>query len=83
MRFPFYRQLDSMDCGPACLRMIAKYYGKDLSLQYIRKKSFLTREGVSMLGISEAAEHVGFRTKGYRITWEQLRDDVPMPCIIH
>jgi ATP-binding cassette subfamily B protein len=72
-----------MDCGPTCLRMVAKFYGKTYSLQYLRSLSYITREGVSMLGISDAAESIGFRTKGYRLTWEQLRDEVPLPCIIH
>ena len=53
--FPHYVQLDSMDCGPTCLRMIAKYYGRNYNLQFLRKCSFITREGVSMLGISDAA----------------------------
>lgn len=82
-RFPHYTQLDAMDCGPTCLRMVAKYYGKTYSLQYLRSRSYISREGVSMLGISDAAENIGFRTKGYRLTWEQLRDEVPLPCIIH
>ncbi len=81
--FPHYKQLDAMDCGPTCLRIVAKYYGKSYSLQYLRSRSYITREGVSLLGISEAAENIGFRTKGYRLTWEELRDDVPLPCIIH
>ena len=83
MKFTHYRQLDAMDCGPTCLRMVSKYYGKTYSLQYLRSRSYITREGVSMLGISDAAENIGFRTKGYRLTWEQLRDEVPLPCIIH
>ncbi len=83
MNFPFYKQLDSMDCGPSCLRMIAKHYGKSYSLQYLRYRSFITKSGVSMLGISDAAENIGFRTRGYRLTWEQLRDEVPLPCIVH
>jgi ATP-binding cassette subfamily B protein len=82
-KFPHYKQLDAMDCGPTCLRMVAKYYGKSYSLQYLRSQSYITREGVSMLGISEAAENIGFRTKGYRLTWEELRDEVPLPCIVH
>lgn len=82
-QFQFYKQLDSMDCGPTCLRMVANYYGKEYTAQYLRDNSFITREGVSMLGISEAAEQIGFRTKGYRLTWEQLRDEVPLPCIVH
>ena len=82
-KFPHYKQLDSMDCGPTCLRMISRYYGKTYSLQYLRTRSYITRAGVSMLGISEAAENIGFRTKGYRLTWEELRDEVPFPCIVH
>lgn len=81
--FPHYQQLDSMDCGPSCLRMIAKYYGRSYSLQNLREKSFITRQGVSMLGISEAAESIGFRTQGVRISLEQLIEDVPLPCILH
>ena len=81
--FPVYKQLDSMDCGPTCLRMVAKHYGKTYSLRDLRRKSHITREGVSMLGISDAAEAIGFRTRGYRLTWEQLRDEVPLPCIVH
>jgi len=81
--FPFFLQLDSMDCGPSCLRMIAKYYGKNYTLQSLRLKSFISNSGVSMLGISDAAESIGFRTRGYRLTWEQLRDEVPLPCIVH
>lgn len=81
--FPHYLQLDAMDCGPTCLRMIAKHYGRSYSIQYLRERAFITREGVSMLGISEAAEGIGFRTMGVRITLEQLRTEVPLPCILH
>ena len=59
--FPFYIQYDAMDCGPACLRMIAKYYGKTSSLQYWRDKSYVTREGVSLQGLSEAAAATGMK----------------------
>ncbi len=82
-KFPHYKQLDAMDCGPTCLRMVAKHYGKTYSLQFLRNRSYITHEGVSMLGISDAAESIGLRTKGYCLTWEQLRDEVPFPCIIH
>lgn len=81
--FPHYLQLDAFDCGPTCLRMIAKYYGRTYSVQYLREQAFISREGVSMLGISDAAELIGFRTMGVRITLEQLRTEVPMPCILH
>lgn len=79
--FSHFLQLDSMDCGPSCLRMIAKYYGRSYSVQYLREHGFITREGVTMLGISDAAELIGFRTMGVRITLEQLRTEVPLPCI--
>ena len=82
-KFPHYTQLDAMDCGPTCLRMIAKHYGRSYTLQTLREKSFLTREGVSMLGISEAAESIGFRTQGVKISFDQLVEDVPLPCILH
>lgn len=81
--FPHYQQLDSMDCGPSCLRMIAKYYGRSYTLQTLREKSFITREGVSMLGISDAAESIGMHTQGVRVTMEQLINEVPLPCILH
>jgi ATP-binding cassette subfamily B protein len=82
-KFPFYHQHDAMDCGPACLRMIARYYGKHYSLQTLRDRSYITREGVSMMGISDAAESIGFRTMGVRIGWEQLVSEAPLPCIAH
>ena len=75
--FPHYRQHDAMDCGPTCLQMIARYYGKRYSLQTLRERSFITREGVSMLGITDAAESIGFRATGVKITWEQLCDEMP------
>ena len=81
--FPIYSQLDAMDCGPTCLRMIAKYYGRTYSLQTLREKSFLTRQGVSMLGISEAAESIGFRSTGVKVTFKQLIEDVSLPCVLH
>ena len=83
LRFPFYRQLDSMDCGPTCLRMIAKHHGKVYSLQYLRENSFISREGVSLLGISDAAENIGLRSLSVRIPYEKLEDEVPLPCIAH
>ena len=81
--FPHYKQLDKMDCGPACLRMIAKFYGKNYSLQTLREHSYISREGVSLMGLSDAAESIGFRTTGLRITLEQLEKDVPFPCILY
>ena len=81
--FPYYKQLDKMDCGPACLRMIARFYGKSYSLQTLREHSYISREGVSLMGLSDAAGSIGFRTTGLRITLEQLEKDVPLPCILY
>lgn len=80
--FPHYTQHDQMDCGPTCLRMVAAYYGKRYSLEGLREKSFLTREGVSMLGISEAAERIGLRSICVQVDYERLRE-APLPCIVH
>jgi ATP-binding cassette subfamily B protein len=82
-QFPFYKQHDAMDCGPTCLRMVAKHYGKSYSLQFLREQSFITREGVSLLGISEAAENIGFKTFSAKITFEQLDEEANLPCILH
>lgn len=81
--FPFYPQFDAMDCGPACLRMIAKHYGKHYTLQTLRQKSFITHEGVSMLGISDAAESIGLRSLGVRVNTDELVESVSLPCILH
>lgn len=81
--FPLYIQLDSMDCGPTCLRMIAQYYGRYYNLQYLREQCFITRLGVSMLGISDAAEHIGFRSINVRCDIKQLIEEAPLPCILH
>jgi ATP-binding cassette, subfamily B, bacterial len=72
MNFPLFKQLDSMDCGTFCLRKVAIFYGKTYSLQSLRSREFITKSGVSMLGISDAAESIGFRTHGYPLTLEQL-----------
>lgn len=81
--FPTDRQLDIMDCGPSCLKIIAKYYGKYYSLQYLRDKCGLTREGVSFLDLSHAAESIGLRSIAVKSTFEDLKDRIPLPCIIH
>jgi ATP-binding cassette, subfamily B, bacterial len=82
-KFTAYRQLDQMDCGPTCLRMISKYYGKHYSLQTLRDSSYITRDGVSLKGISEAATKIGFRTYGVRLTFDQLDEEATLPCILH
>ncbi|WP_292009905.1 peptidase domain-containing ABC transporter [Chryseobacterium sp.] len=82
-KFPFYKQPDTKDCGPTCLRIISKYYGKTISLQQIRNLSETTREGSSLLGLSDAAENLGFRSLGIKIDFNTLNEEVPLPCIVH
>ena len=72
-----------MECGATCLRMIAKYYGKSYSADTMQKLCVVTREGVSLLGISDAAEYLGFRTICGRITLEKMAEQRPFPCIVH
>lgn len=81
--FPNYTQLDAKDCGPTCLRIIAKYYGRLYGLDYLREKCFITREGVSLLGVSEAAQQIGFRTLGARVTFKQFVENAQLPCILY
>jgi ATP-binding cassette subfamily B protein len=72
-----------MDCGPTCLKMVAEFYGKKYSLQNLRAKSYITRAGVSMLGISDAAEAIGFRSMGVKASLEKLVEEDPVPFIAH
>lgn len=81
--FPFYKQHDIADCGPTCLRILAKYYGKIYSAEYLRELSNITTEGVSISGITEAAEKIGFATHVASISYETLENQAPLPCIIH
>lgn len=80
--FPHFLQADSKDCGPTCLKIIAKYYKKNLNIQKLRELSETTREGSSLLGISEAAEQLGFRSMGVKVSAEDLTE-IPLPCILH
>lgn len=82
-KFPFYFQLDQMDCGATCLRMIAKYYGKNLAIEKVREKCFVGRDGVSLLGISDGAEILGFHTLAVRLPYEVLANEAPLPCILY
>ena len=81
--FPHFTQHDQMDCGPTCLRMIAAFYGKHYTLNEMREISFITHLGVSMLGISMAAENLGFHTIGVQISFWQLVKEARLPCIVH
>ncbi len=81
--FPTVRQLDAMDCGPTCLQIIMRFFGRVYSLPFLRDRCFLTREGVSLLGISKAAESLGLRTLAARIPFDKLAEEAPLPCIAH
>ena len=81
-KFPHYKQADYKDCGPTCLKIIAKSYGKVIPIQQLREMSETTRVGSSLLGLSEAAEKIGFRSLGVKISLEKL-DEIPLPCILH
>ena len=81
-KFPHYLQPDAMDCGPTCLRIVAKHFGRHYNLETLRNLTWKTREGVSLLTISDAAEKIGFRTQGARLSIDKLAE-IPLPAIIH
>lgn len=81
-KFPHYKQPDAKDCGPTCLKIITKHYKKKISLQHLREISETQRAGSSLLGLSNAAEAVGFRSLGIKIHLEKLHE-VPLPCVLH
>ena len=72
-----------MDCGATSLKMIAKHYGKTFSIETLREKCFVNREGVSILGISDAAEAIGMHTLAARLSYDNLAAEAPLPCIVH
>ena len=81
-KFPHYKQSEQKDCGPTCIKIIAKHYGKIISIQKLRDMAETTREGSSLLGLSESAEKIGFHTIGVKIDFEKLLE-IPLPCIVH
>ena len=89
LTFPYYQQLDSTDCGAACLRMIASHYGQFYAASDLRQRSYADREGVSLKGIAIAAESIGFRSLALKLSLnstnpEQISlQDVELPCILH
>ncbi|MFK7982712.1 MAG: peptidase domain-containing ABC transporter [Saprospiraceae bacterium] len=81
-KFPIFKQLDQSDCGPTSLRMVAKYYGRSYPIEYLREKCYITRNGVSVMGISEAAQAIGMRTMAVQIPFSKLLE-APLPCIVY
>ena len=82
-RFKVYHQKNIMDCGPMCLHMVAKHYGKNIGLEKLRNDAGLSKQGVSLLGLSEAAERIGIKTHRVAISYEQLKNEAPLPAILH
>ncbi len=82
-RFPFYPQLEAMDCGSACLRMIARFHGRNYSSDFLREICNTGKEGVSLLDLSDAAEIIGFKTLAVEADLAQLLEVIPKPCIIN
>ncbi|WP_455587323.1 peptidase domain-containing ABC transporter [Bacteroides sp.] len=83
MKFAIIKQRDAMDCGPSCLAMVAIHYGRQYDVERLRKECDLGKSGVSLLGVSRAAEKIGFRTTGGRLTFEVLEHEITLPCIIY
>lgn len=81
--FPFYHQYDATDCGIACLRMIAKYYNKRISMEWLHSRIPSNSEGVSLMSISNGAKQLGFKTIGIMVSSQQLCEQVPLPCVAH
>lgn len=83
MKRKIIHQQDSMDCGPTCLAMVCKHYQKNIPIQTLRDKTQIGKEGVNLLGISEAAEQIGFRTNAVKITYKQLTEEALLPAILY
>ena len=82
-KFPFYKQLDLKDCGPTCLKIIAKFYGKIYTIDFLREKAHITQQGSSYGGLAEASEIIGMHSLGANLTYESLAKEAPLPCIAY
>lgn len=80
--FPVEYQMDSQDCGPASLKIIAKHFGRYYSLQYLRDRCGITNQGISLLDLSTGAENIGLRTLAIKCTIEEVITSVPFPTIL-
>lgn len=72
-----------MDCGPTCLYMVASHYGKKHNINFLRENTEIGKDGVNLLGIAQAAEKIGFHTKGVKVNFQKLKEEAPLPCIVH
>lgn len=82
-RFPTYKQTESKDCGPTCIKIIARHYGKTINTQHLRSLAETNREGSNMMGLSDAAESIGFRTVGIKANYDTFHKEAPLPAIVH
>lgn len=80
-RFPISYQLDTMDCGPSCLEMLARYHGRKVSKQLVRSLCQQDRQGTSLAGLARASEALGFRTLSVKVSFDDLKQKAPLPCI--
>jgi ATP-binding cassette, subfamily B, bacterial len=82
-KFPHFHQYDFMDCGPTSLKMVCKFYGKNVDLAYLREISFINGQGTTFAGLVDAAEKLGLSTMGLSVTFKDLAEELPLPCIVH
>lgn len=81
-RFPNYRQYDSKQCGPTCLRIVCKFFGKTITMNELSNVCETDNEGISLLGMTEAAQKLGLKTFVGRFGVDQL-ENINLPCILH
>lgn len=82
-KFPIYIQHDSVDCGATCVRMITSFYGKEFTLDSLRKRCYTVTDGVSIMSISDTLEELGFKTIAGKLTVDKILNEVPLPCVLH
>lgn len=82
MRFPFRSQMEGSDCGPACIQMVAAYFGKRLSLFALKKYCNVTRLGVSLKDILDGCRQIGLRAVPLQLTVNKL-NEMPLPAILY
>ena len=82
-KFPVYIQFDQMDCGPTCLRMIAKHFGRLVSREHLYHLTSFNFDGVSIRGILNGAEAIKLRSLPVNVTYDVLRNQAPLPCIAY
>src|SRR5690606_3621413 len=83
VEFPGYKQLDQMDCGPTCLKMISEFFGKEYHMDYLRQISFVQKGGATLAGLASALEEIGLDSIGMQAQLHELINEVPLPAIAH